>query len=1462
VIEKGRRETPKERLNGARMEDLRCSQIGIIAEGGKECEEGVEITVGSASVSSNEGLSIVSYVGDVDERIISVPQNVAQATVDSNWKLILPMHTLLEGKDDDEDLDLDELLDDNQEADDACEDAAISVTNANQNVAQEIAMNSPPDIPAKGNENDDGLDLDKLFNDNQKANDADEAAAKNDSDTICPNSAQTTATSNLNTTFPPDIPAKSDEDDDGLDLGLDELSNDNKKADDVEKAATKNDPDTISQNVVQTTAMSSLNTTSLSDIPTKGKKDDDDGLDLDLDLDLDELMDDNQKADTCSSLNTTSPPDIPVKGNEDDGGLDSDKSLDDYQKDGTEIAATINGFDTSQHTAQTTTICSSNKILTPVVSTKGKEDDKSYGNDEDLEVSGLLITNNREDESDHSRAEEEGVDLIVNLKDMSPSQSQEQEHNNTVETPGSTFDKALMAVPIMQDEDDHYNIHLDALLDGEHDEAGDATANYNVGVSHDDKEDFHSDVLLNNHNKADKTDAHANRDDERILDSDTQVDHDYETDTFNDDTDANQPQELKRNNPIESPKIAFENKANSNNDIDVNQSQEQEQNNTVEAPKISFNQETLVQVVAEGEEDDDNQDLYALLNNNHDADAAYRAVDNDYIKNNNEETKTLESQSQEQTRNETYETPKIASEEEHMALVMKDKKINDDDLNLDALLNDDHETDVFKKAATNNGTEDNLRDKKAFDPIVTFDSRGELFSNDKDRDVTKDSNKIDTDEKEQVDINTEGFPVTTENKAASELGKLFHGEDNDTNTKEQVDIDTEGFPMTKEDSTALELDVLWDEENNDVNTKEQEQVDIGNEKELSPELDFPMTTEDNTALELDVLLDEENNDVNTKDQEQVDIGNEKELSPELGFPVTTEDNTALELDALLDEENNDVNTKEQDPVDISNEIELSPELDFSVTTEDNTALELDALLDEENNSTNVLEQVDTGTEKESSPNLGFPMITEDKLALELDALLDGEGNGIELDFEVAEDNPTNQTWSNLTQKAVTATHTIVEAGNGDSKIVNNICRALFESPQKIREAAANINCQKNITAESERKMPQKQLMEELFDRNSSSISASLSQSKKKIASTRDMMREYSRDLTKRASDRIKKNTTSMTKGIDQKVGLTSPPFVSSMANRSFMASTFSSAKKFGGKVAEEVKEKKPKPWGYNKNKRGFVNYMKSTIAFSNKVSETQSIEHQKAELKKINAQKIAPWRNKKKPTPTRIVCDDDVKGIVSPIQSPAFSHRSQHASPIIVGTISSITKAATTKLFQKQKAEERKSEDKRCIVDLSPRGGIREKTARLFHNSPSRAVTGAYYASPGMSITEKSIGSVSSRCTIESFVSPTRKGVLSCRKKYDPFLHKSRDACELCVFRLPESEREKLDARGRHLMVQFTTGGCQDCNVFSKSVGEPHIRLCNKCHSASHRAIGTRHRKRGDATFIGSSFINIPEGGI
>lgn len=106
-----------------------------------------------------------------------------------------------------------------------------------------------------------------------------------------------------------------------------------------------------------------------------------------------------------------------------------------------------------------------------------------------------------------------------------------------------------------------------------------------------------------------------------------------------------------------------------------------------------------------------------------------------------------------------------------------------------------------------------------------------------------------------------------------------------------------------------------------------------------------------------------------------------------------------------------------------------------------------------------------------------------------------------------------------------------------------------------------------------------------------------------------------------------------------------------------------------------------------------------------------------------------------------------------------------------------------------------------------------------------------------------SVTSISSQCSVSSFMSPRRAGKRGCQKKFNPYLHTTRGPCELCVFHLSDDDKEKLFAEGRHVRVMFTTGGCcKTCEVFPRGFDEVPARLCRICYDNSHRKVYQRRR--------------------
>ena len=488
-------------------------------------------------------------------------------------------------------------------------------------------------------------------------------------------------------------------------------------------------------------------------------------------------------------------------------------------------------------------------------------------------------------------------------------------------------------------------------------------------------------------------------------------------------------------------------------------------------------------------------------------------------------------------------------------------------------------------------------------------------------------------------------------------------------------------------------------------------------------------------------------------------------------------------------------------------------------------LDLDALLDDSTNGdsvekADVYDNTDVNHDGEKDENF------DQKFEINIDILqskssdlalfYDGEDDDVEIDFEVIEE-PANIATSKIKKKFATYTNT--DVGNMTSNVSNSGRRILFQSTDEVHNKKTKKKIQKKDFMNTRKQMPTKKAIEERLNEKltiSTSISETLSHSKKKIMTTRDRMRDYSRGLSSRALNQIRKENKYTTPGKDKNSHFKSP-FLSTTTKRSFMSPTLASSRKFWGEAHGERNENKSKSLREeNVNKRGFRHYMRSTVTFTNKVIQTENIEKHKTKLKESGAKKVqvilTPWKNEMKKCANNyfgprdyVSPRDKDKGMTTPNSRDYFSPRDR-------------------------------------------------ETGKTTPN-PS-----ASFKSPARSYAEQSVASLTSHCTVQSFVSPTKEALVGCQQKFDPFLHKTRGACELCVFRLSETERGKLDANGRHLFVQFTTGGCPDCTAFPKSIGELQVRLCNKCHTASHRRVQTRRRKKGNGTVIGYSFATVSKG--
>ena len=323
-----------------------------------------------------------------------------------------------------------------------------------------------------------------------------------------------------------------------------------------------------------------------------------------------------------------------------------------------------------------------------------------------------------------------------------------------------------------------------------------------------------------------------------------------------------------------------------------------------------------------------------------------------------------------------------------------------------------------------------------------------------------------------------------------------------------------------------------------------------------------------------------------------------------------------------------------------------------------------------------------------------------------------------------------------------------------------------------------------------------------------------------------------------------RHTVSPTENTHSRARYSSPmtpsPTSVSTGKRSFMSSTFSSLRKFKKDVEVETIEEimlKRTPTSQTdsegKKIRGDEAFMEPTLSKTIKETETQIIETQKAIEKESEAKKIIvnlkPWGRNQKPHP---VLDF----------SHSFGSGTQHPAPRL--------------------RSPNNNNETEFIGEVTPKGRL-EWTPRGLVSSdekPYRRVVGMtpLKHSPHTILSPQSHASLSTQCTIHSFVSPDKAGVLGCQSKFNPYLHKYKGPCELCVFRLSDKEKAELDAHGRHFMVQFTLGGCPDCHVFPTSFDEAPVRLCPKCFAMSHRYKKRTPRKKGnDSARIGYSFAKV-----
>ena len=92
-----------------------------------------------------------------------------------------------------------------------------------------------------------------------------------------------------------------------------------------------------------------------------------------------------------------------------------------------------------------------------------------------------------------------------------------------------------------------------------------------------------------------------------------------------------------------------------------------------------------------------------------------------------------------------------------------------------------------------------------------------------------------------------------------------------------------------------------------------------------------------------------------------------------------------------------------------------------------------------------------------------------------------------------------------------------------------------------------------------------------------------------------------------------------------------------------------------------------------------------------------------------------------------------------------------------------------------------------------------------------------------------------------------------CDNAFAPSLHKKISACQVCVFRLSDEDKQAMEKNGRHLRVNLTRGGCLNCKAFPSQEGEDPVRLCRQCFFDTHKL-----RPAPEEPFGGSpSFVGL-----
>ena len=99
-------------------------------------------------------------------------------------------------------------------------------------------------------------------------------------------------------------------------------------------------------------------------------------------------------------------------------------------------------------------------------------------------------------------------------------------------------------------------------------------------------------------------------------------------------------------------------------------------------------------------------------------------------------------------------------------------------------------------------------------------------------------------------------------------------------------------------------------------------------------------------------------------------------------------------------------------------------------------------------------------------------------------------------------------------------------------------------------------------------------------------------------------------------------------------------------------------------------------------------------------------------------------------------------------------------------------------------------------------------------------------------------GTFGSECTISSIPKPPNyfgrpAGMPICNNIFIPSFH-ALGPCQVCLFRLSESEMTEFEKNGRHLRVAMTRGGVLGCKIFPSLPGQDPVRLCKQCYFDTH----------------------------